>query len=65
MKLLINGNIEAGEFSTVANLLSSRDLDPRQVLVELNGSILPKGDYDRTLLKEGDVLELVHFVAGG
>lgn len=65
MELVINGNRETGEFSTVEDLLSKRDLDPGQVLVELNGAILPKTDYDKTSLKEGDALELVHFVAGG
>lgn len=65
MELLINGNREAGDFSTVTELLSRQDLDPKQVLVELNGIILPKIDYDKTYLNDGDVVELVHFVAGG
>lgn len=65
MEIVVNGKNEVGEYSTVADLLYKQDLEPRQVLVELNGAIVPKGDYEKTFLKEGDVLELVHFVAGG
>lgn len=64
MEIIINGESEAGDYSTVAELLTSRDLDPKLVVVELNGKILPKTDYDQPL-KEGDALEIVQFVAGG
>ena len=33
--------------------------------VELNGEILPKSKYDETMLKDGDVVEVVNFVGGG
>ena len=64
MEIVINGKQEAGNYSTVADLLSKRGLDPKQIIVELNGAILPKNDYARQL-KDGDSLELVQFVAGG
>ena len=65
MEILINGNKEDGDYSTITDLLFKRDLDPKKVIVELNSSILPKSEYDKTVLKDGDVLELVHFVGGG
>jgi sulfur carrier protein len=40
-------------------------IDPRRVAVELNMDILEKGEYATTMLKEGDALEIVHFVGGG
>lgn len=64
MDLIVNGNTEAGDFSTVSELLASRDILPETVVVELNGKILPKADYNNPL-KEGDTVELVQFVAGG
>ena len=33
--------------------------------VELNEEILPKAEYAETVLKDGDVLEIVNFVGGG
>jgi sulfur carrier protein len=35
------------------------------VAVELNMDILEKGEYATTTLKEGDSVEIVHFVGGG
>lgn len=64
MEVVINGNSEAGNYGTVAELLEKRDLDPKLVVVELNGQVLPKDRYDQSL-KEGDTLEIVQFVAGG
>lgn len=64
MEIIINGKSEAGDFSTVADLLSREDLDPKLVVVELNGNILPKTDYKKPL-KDGDAVEIIQFVAGG
>lgn len=64
MEVIVNGNSEAGDYTTVAELLARRDLDPKLVVVELNGQILPKTDYGQAL-KEGDAIEIVQFVAGG
>lgn len=65
MEIIINGSSEAGDFSTIAQMLEERGLDPKLVVVELNGNILPAADYARTSLAEGDTVEIVQFVAGG
>ena len=36
-----------------------------RIAVELNGEILPKRLYAETILRDGDVLEVVSFVGGG
>ena len=52
--------------STVASLLALHDLNPRLVVVEHNRVILRDRDaYAAIPLREGDVVELVHFVGGG
>lgn len=35
------------------------------IAVEVNGSILPKAQYDRYVIADGDVIEIVNFVGGG
>ena len=65
MNLTINGNSEAGDFTHVTDILQKMDLDPKLVVVELNGNILPREDYAATPLHEGDTVEIVQFVAGG
>ena len=50
---------------TVQRLLQHLELEPRLVVVERNGDILPRGHYEAVEVAAGDVLELVHFVGGG
>ncbi len=65
MEIIVNGEPTTIEAMSVAALLVRLGIDPRRVAVELNLDILPKGEYDTTPLKEGDRLEIVHFVGGG
>jgi len=41
------------------------DLDGKPIAVEKNRDVVPKSKYPETLLKDGDVLEIVHLVGGG
>jgi thiamine biosynthesis protein ThiS len=50
---------------TVTALVAGLDLDPRGVAIELNRVIVPKSAWDTTMLKAGDVVEMVQFVGGG
>jgi sulfur carrier protein len=67
MKLQING--EEREFSssplTLATLVDTLGMKPDRVAVELNRDIVPRNLWAETALKEGDRLEVVHFVGGG
>lgn len=65
MNITTNGAAVSIEPLSVQDYLISLDIDPRRVAVELNRDILPKAQYQETLLKEGDTLEIVHFVGGG
>lgn len=50
---------------TVGALLASLSLAPAAVVVERNGSILPREGLEESPLAAGDMVELVHFVGGG
>lgn len=71
MKLHINGNegdysAPAGESSlTVTGLIASLGMKSDRVAVELNRDIVPRDRWSETHLKNGDRLEVVHFVGGG
>ncbi|MBJ6799582.1 sulfur carrier protein ThiS [Geomonas propionica] len=65
MNITTNGEAVSIDPLTVQQYLVSLGIDPRRVAVELNLDILPKAQYETTLLKEGDALEIVHFVGGG
>ncbi len=50
---------------TVEELLRHLQLHPQMVVVEHNGEILRRDGYGGASVREGDSLELVHFVGGG
>lgn len=66
IQVRLNGkDREVPEGLSVKGLLESLDLNPALVVVEHNREILERGRYDETPVREGDTLELVHFVGGG
>ena len=50
---------------TLAALITALALKSDRVAVELNREIVPRDRWPQTPLKEGDRLEIVHFVGGG
>ncbi len=65
VQIVVNGEERTVAAMSVLAFLASLGIDPQRVAVELNLDILPKSDYATTELKEGDRLEIVHFVGGG
>lgn len=66
MTVTVNGELRVMPGSaTVLDLLSQLNLDPRMVVVELNREIIRRPRVGEVMLKEGDSVELVHFVGGG
>ena len=66
MLLHING--EQRDFRdglTVATLVAQLGMKPDRVAVELNLEIGPRTEWAIITLKDGDKLEVVHFVGGG
>lgn len=50
---------------TVTEYLAATSYSLERVAVERNGEIVPKAEYDETVLADGDVVEVVSFVGGG
>ncbi len=66
MRLIINGEArDVAEGAALAEFLASVSLPSRMVVVERNGEIVPREQYDETQLAAGDVLEIVQMMAGG
>jgi thiamine biosynthesis protein ThiS len=66
MRVRLNGKErEVSRGLTVAGLLAELELHPGMVVVELNREILERDGYAGVPVREGDTLELVHFVGGG
>lgn len=66
MKVQVNGEEkEIADGLSIARLLEELQIRPARVVVELNQDIVSRAEHGSTLLKEGDALEIVHFVGGG
>lgn len=50
---------------SVSGYLEAHGYKAEQIAVELNEEILPKAAYAKTMLKDGDVMEIVQFMGGG
>lgn len=50
---------------TLRRLLEHFDLDPRAVVVEHNREIVRRPHLEDVTVRDGDRVELVHFVGGG
>jgi sulfur carrier protein len=70
MNLYINGEARSfpdqeAAISTLTRLIESLGMKSDRVAVELNREIAPRDRWNQITLKEGDRLEIVHFVGGG
>ena len=66
MKLVINGEERAvSDVPSLGALIESLGMKPDRVAVELNREIVQRGKWSDTPLRDGDKLEIVHFVGGG
>lgn len=66
MNVVINGEPrEIPEGLSVAALLDHLNMKPDRVAIELNREIVPRAQWDATLVQPNDSFEIVHFVGGG
>ena len=66
MQLQINGELRSfPEKLSLSELIVQLGMKQDRVAVELNLEIVPRGNWEATVLKDGDKLEIVHFVGGG
>lgn len=66
INILLNG--ESREVPAEVGLdkmLELFSLPERRVAVELNGSVVRRDDWPKTIVHDNDRIEVVHFVGGG
>ena len=69
MNLQVNGDPRrldsASSPASLVSVIEALDQDPRVVVVEQNGMIVPRSQWEETTVCEGDTLEIVTIVGGG
>lgn len=61
----VNGENCQADGKTVAEIVLENGYKRERVAVELNEKIVSKCDYDSTVARDGDCIEIVTFMGGG
>lgn len=61
----INGQESEASGMTIAQYIATTDYDIQRIAVERNEQIVPKAQYETTVIGDGDSIEVVSFVGGG
>jgi len=69
VKITVNGkelNIDIiSDIFTIANLLDYLKINSARIVVEKNGVITDRNNFNKEEVLDGDVIEIVQFVGGG
>jgi sulfur carrier protein len=66
IKITLNGDpFETSGPVTVSELLLRLEIDERRVAIEHNLVVLKRPTFERTEVRDGDLVEIVNFVGGG
>ena len=63
--IIVNGRGIDKKSLCLSHWLLLNDYDRDLIAVERNGSIVKRNDYDKTVLQDGDTVEIVQYVGGG
>lgn len=67
MEIIVNGKQVplTDQVRTIRDLLESYQLMEKIVVIEQNGTIIERSQYENQTIADGDRIEIVHFVGGG
>jgi len=63
--ITVNDKEYETEQVTIEGFLRERGFEPKLIVVEYNDRILARTEWETVTLKDGDVLQMAHMVAGG
>ena len=64
--IIVNGEpVEVEENTRIRSLLKELGITSERLAVEINKEVIPRSNILETILKEGDVLEIVKAIGGG
>ena len=66
MNIRLNGTEHrVDDACMVCDLLAMQQINPAQIVIEINGTILAKDTYAVTRIQPDDCIEILRFVGGG
>ena len=66
IKIKVNGKLKAVDKNiNLSILIKNLKIQLKKVAIEMNGEIVDKKKLNRIILKNNDMIEIVHFIGGG
>ena len=66
IQVFINGKENScWEKTSLTSLLKDLNIDNDGIAIEINYSVIPKSQYEDTIIKNNDKMEIVQFIGGG
>jgi sulfur carrier protein len=67
MKIILNNRDEEVDKETVSvtEFLILKKFSFKMRIVKINGIFIPKDEYDNTLIKDGDNVQMLYLMSGG
>lgn len=67
MRIILN-NIEEvlqHESLSVAELLKVKNFTFKMLVIKVNNKLVKKEEYDITIIRDGDIVQVLHLISGG
>lgn len=67
MKFLLNNREEESgtDSMSVNDLLSLKKYSFKMRIIKINGILIPKDQYDSTIIRDGDNIQIIYLMSGG
>ncbi|MCD4817577.1 MAG: sulfur carrier protein ThiS [Candidatus Cloacimonetes bacterium] len=65
-KITLNNNpFEWKEYLTITEILKIKNYTFRMLIVKINGTLIKKDMYDKTIVPNGADVKIIHLISGG
>ena len=67
MRIILNNREEevSPDSLSVSQLLKLRKLSFRMRIIKINGHLIPRENYDSTIINDGDKVQVIYLMSGG
>ena len=68
MKIILNNReeiIENHSELSISELLKVKAFSFKLLVIKINGTLIPRGEYDKAIVRDGDNVTVLHLMSGG
>lgn len=66
MQIKVNGKLyDFNDNITLENIINQLNISSHNIIAEVNGNVITKEKFNKTVIENNSVIELIKFVGGG